>query len=193
MTAQSVFANIELNGNPMSEASKAGTSIAKRVQDPLSTADELAALVGISAKVNRLIASHSRAGADTLQKLSSRRDEITRENVATNPNAPLDVLIDLANEFPRAVRLNPAFVLIILENPGVLERLRGTWIIASVLQQKECPLSIIKWAFARYSKERFDSTVLMGIVRNPTVPINILDAILRLDTRTEITGAEGFL
>lgn len=177
----------------MSEFSKAGASIAKRVQDPLCSMDELDALVGTSAKVDRLIASHSNTSGNTLQKLSRSRDKKSREAVANNPNTPLEVLIDLASDFPRAFLLHPTFDLVVLKDPGVLESLYAST-LANLLQQKECPLSIIQWAVAFYSKQkRINTTIFIGIVRNTNVPVDIIDAVLRLDSHAEITGTEGFL
>jgi len=178
----------------MSKVSNVDETIARRVQDPLCAADELAALVGTSKEIDRLIASHSRADADTFKKLAtSQYDAAIRENVATNPNAPLDVLIVLSVTSARAVLLNPAFYLVVREDPSVLERL-GAYPLGRMLAQKECPLSMINWAFDFYSsRDEFEPRVLEGIIENPSTPVEMLEAVLRLDTRMDYSSAEGLL
>lgn len=177
----------------MSKASNASAIIMKQIENPSCTADELAGLVGTSVEIDRLIASHGRTDAKTLRKLSRRRDQAIRENVASNPNTSLKVLINLAKDFPRAFLLNPAFNLKLLEDPGFLESLyRPT--LAKLLEQTECPLSTIKWAFTFYSnREKFNPMILSGIIRNPSIPVGIIEDVLRLDTPMEISSEEGLL
>lgn len=185
--------NIDLNGRKMTEALNSNESHAIRIRDSLCTVDELESLVGISVEIDRLIASSKRAGADTLKKLSHSSDDLTRECVTGNPNTPLETLNNLADEYPRAFLLNPAFDLMILENPGFLENLYESS-LAKILEQKECPQSIVVWAYNFYKKRNsFSSSVLKGVVKNPHTPVKMINAILRLDNGVEITCEEGLL
>jgi hypothetical protein len=186
-------ANIDLIGSKMTEALNSNDSLARRIQDSLCTVDELESLLGTSVEVDRLIASSKRAGSDTLKKLSRSADDLTRECVTGNPNTSLELLNNLADEYPRAFLLNPAFDLIVLENPGFLENLYEST-LAKILEQRECPQSIVVWAYNFYKKKSsFSSIILKGVVKNPHTPVKMINAILRLDTGLEITCEEGFL
>jgi hypothetical protein len=52
-----------------------------------------------------------------LLKLHHNSDQITRQNIAGNPNTPIEVIWKLAKEFPYQVIENPVFPLITLGNP----------------------------------------------------------------------------
>jgi hypothetical protein len=185
--------NIDLIGGKMTEALNSNESLASRILDSLCTVDELESLVGTSVEIDRLIASSKRAGADTLKRLSNSSDDLTRECVTGNPNSPLEILNNLVDEYPRAFLLNPAFDLMILENPGFLGNIYEST-LAKILEQKECPQSIVVWAYNFYKKRNsFSSSVLKGVVKNPHTPVKIINSILRLDTGVEITCEEGLL
>lgn len=177
----------------MTEAFIGNESLARRIQESLCTVDELESLVGTSVEIDRLIASSKRAGADTLKKLSRSTDDLTRECVVGNPNTSLEILNNLADEYPRAFLLNPAFDLMVLENPGFLENLYEST-LAKILEQKECPQSIVVWAYNFYKrKSSYSSRILKGVVKNPHTPVKMINAILRLDAGSEITCEEGLL
>ncbi len=53
----------------------------------------------------------------TLLKLQRSSDRITRQNVASNPNTPIEAIWKLAKEFPYQVIENPVFPLTTLGNP----------------------------------------------------------------------------
>lgn len=168
--------------------------VSNRIKDPQCNVQELAALVGICPENDRLIAAHSNAGSESLRKLSKSEDKKTRELVASNPNTPVNVLLYLADDFPRAFLVNPAFDIIVLEDPGALERLFERT-LAIILEQKECPQSIIEWAYKSYKKKNSfsSSTVLLGLVKNPYTPVKIIKSILKMRSKNEITCQEAFL
>ncbi len=177
----------------MTETPNSNVDITSRIQDPQCTTENLSAWAGLSTENDRLIAAHKNAGAETLNKLSRSDDEKTREIVTGNPNASINVLMDLADDYPRAFLLNPAFDIIVLEDPGVLERLYEST-LAKILAQKECPQKIIDWAYNFYKKKsRYSSRVLMGIVKNPYTPVKTINAILKVDSDVEVTCQEGCL
>ena len=167
--------------------------LSKRIQDHQCTVDELSAWAGESAENDRLIAAHNNVGSETLKKLSRSKDEKTRELVASNSNAPVAVLMDLADDFPRAFLLNPVFDLIFFEDPGVLGHLYEST-LAIILSQKECPQPIVDWAYKFYKrKNSYSSKVLMGVVKNPYTPVKTIKAILKMDFANGVTCEEGFL
>ncbi len=187
------FVSIEQIGSQMTEPTNTNLDISSRIQDPQCATENLSAWVGLSLENDRLIAAHKNTGAETLEKLSRSEDERTRELVTGNPNAPVKVLMDLADDFPRAFLLNPAFDVIVLEDPGLLERLYEST-LAKILAQKECPQKIIDWAYKFYKrKSTYSSRVLMGIVKNPYTPVKTINAILKVDSGVEITCQEGCL
>ena len=98
----------------MTELTNTNLDITSRIQDPQCATENLSAWVGLSLENDRLIAAHKNTGAETLEKLSRSEDERTRELVTGNPNAPVKVLMDLADDFPRAF-LRFLLVIIIAE------------------------------------------------------------------------------
>lgn len=178
----------------MSELSNINIEVSDRIRDPQCSLDDLANWAGMNTENDRLIASHCNVGAETLKKLSRSEDKKTRENVTSNPNTPVNVLIYLADDFPRAFLLNPAFDLIFLEEPVALERLYETT-LAKILSQRECPLPIIDWAYRTYKRKNSysSSAVLKGVVKNPNTPDKIIKAILKMRSDTDITCQETFL
>ena len=178
----------------MSEPSSTSIDVTDRIRDPQCSLDDLANWAGINTENDRLIAAHCNVGAETLKILSRSEDQNTREIVTSNPNTPVNVLMYLADDFPRAFLLNPAFDLIFLEEPLALERLYETT-LAKILSQRECPLPIIDWAYRTYKRKNSfsSSAVLKGVVKNPNTPDRIIKAILKMRTDTEITCQESFL
>jgi hypothetical protein len=177
----------------MAESSKSGAGLAKQIRDKNCTTDQLAALVGINSKSDRLIAAHQNAGSEVLKRLSSSKDALTREFATGNPNTPLNVLFELAEEFPRAFLSNPAFELMALEDPAALERLHAST-LAKIVAQKECPTSIVEWAFKHYRKKgAVSSDVLLGIVQNPKTPAKFMVSILKIDLKTDVSCQECLL
>jgi hypothetical protein len=157
------------------------------------TAEELSSLVGTSEEVDRLIASSSQTRGDTLEKLASSTNESVRQMVQSNPNTPLEVLMDLADEFPQAFLLNPTSLQILLEDPGVLESLHEST-LAKILEQRDCPLHVVCWAWNFYKRRSFfSSRVLKGVAANPSTPVRIIASILRLEAGSELTCEEGWL
>jgi hypothetical protein len=177
----------------MTESLNTNVDVTSRIQDPKCATEDLSAWAGLSPENDRLIATHKNAGAEILKKLSRSEDEKTRELVTGNPNVSIDVLMNLADDYPRAFLLNPAFDIIVLEDPGVLERLYEPT-LAKILAQKECPQKIIDWAYKFYKKKStYSSRVLMGIVRNPYTSVKTINAILKVDSDIGITCQEGYL
>jgi hypothetical protein len=177
----------------MTKAPNRHRGVARRIQNDMCDADELESLAGASHQINKLIASSKNASAQTLEKLSRSDDRLTRECVAGNPNTPLDILNNLADEYPVALLLNPAFHLSVLKDPIFSKNLHGANLV-KILNQQECPQSIVDWACKYYNNRySFDGDVLRSIVKNPHTPIETLISILLLDFGGDITCEEGLL
>lgn len=170
------------------------TTNLRKIEDPSCPSEVLDSLSGKEMETDRLIASHSNTSAKTLRSLANSDDNETKERVAGNPNAPKYILFDwLAEYFPKAVLLNPAFDLMIFENPDLLAEIHS-YALAAILRQAECPASIIEWAFTRYSKEDdFNRLILKSIVQNPAVGVSMIEKIFRLDALEGGVGSEGML
>lgn len=168
--------------------------VLSEISDPSCSSDELDSHIGKDKKIDRIIASHVNAGAATLKKLAMSNDAKTRECVAGNPNTPRDMLINyLAEDFPKALLMNPAFDLMVLESPDFLADIYES-ALAAILRQAECPTSIVEWAFAHYSsRDDFSAGILKAITQNPAVKVSMIEEIILMDTPIEITGAEGAL
>jgi hypothetical protein len=109
------------------------------------SAPELDKMVGVSDRVDRKIAQHDRVASSTLKKLAQSRAASVLRNVVLNPACPKDLLLELASKFPNEFFQNPAFSLLLLEEPDLFSRLPIT-VIKSILKSPDCPASIIDWA-----------------------------------------------
>ncbi|MEY3868683.1 MAG: hypothetical protein RLZZ338_2574, partial [Cyanobacteriota bacterium] len=86
-----------------------------------TSGDRLEEIANISVELARLVANNLATPPQLLTKLSRSQDFLTRRNVATNPNTPSEILIELANEFPDEFFSNPVLNLITLESPRFFE------------------------------------------------------------------------
>ena len=120
-------------------------------EDPASSATVLEALVGVSFKINRILALHGNTGADVLRRLAQSPDRLTRRNVALNPQTPKDVLLSLAPTFAGEFFLNPVFDLLLMEDPNLLDGL-PVGVMKNILKRADCPVSFLNWAARSGSK-----------------------------------------
>lgn len=104
--------------------------------------------MGQAVSLDRKIAQHPNASPATLALLAASKDRATRREVARNAGTSKDVLLALAPAFPSEFLLNPAFDLLLLEDPQLLARLPVT-AVKTILSQPDCPEVILRWA-ARY-------------------------------------------
>lgn len=101
--------------------------------------------IGRSYETDRAIANDPTASVDVLTALAESSDFETRKNVAGNIATPADALIVLAEEFPSEFFSHPLLDLMILEDPGVLRRLKPG-VLKSYLSHSTCPESFVIWA-----------------------------------------------
>ena len=101
--------------------------------------------VGLSYATDRLIAKHSNATQDVLERLSESSDYETRKNVICNAGTQADLLIALAPEFPMDFFSHPLLDLMILEDPQLLQKLKPG-VLKAFLKADDCPNAFIQWA-----------------------------------------------
>jgi hypothetical protein len=117
------------------------------LNDPATPASRLSPLVGHSVKTDRVLAIHPQASEAILSRLAESADRPTRRGVAKNPQTPKNVLLKLAPTFAGEFFLNPAFDLLLLEDPNLLDALPVT-VIKNILKRPDCPSSLLRWAAA---------------------------------------------
>jgi hypothetical protein len=109
-----------------------------------TSARRLAMLAEESTTLARLVARNPAAPESVLKKLASHADATVRKWVTAHPSTPPSVLVKLATQFPEQLLDNPAFDILLLENPNLLNELPvGTR--RSLLKREKCPLSFMEW------------------------------------------------
>jgi predicted DNA-binding WGR domain protein/3-methyladenine DNA glycosylase AlkC len=114
-------------------------------KDPEADPAALEALAGSSEAIDRLLARNPKASASLLEKLSHSSDKTTRNHVVMHPNAPKDVLVKLAHQFPADFFKNPAFEWLLIEDPDLMQRIGGN-VLGTLLKRPDCPQSFLNWA-----------------------------------------------
>ena len=104
-----------------------------------------------SFKINRLVARHPNASSELLARLAKSPDKPTRRNVALNPKTSKEVLLELAPAFAGEFFQNPAFDLLLIEDPNLLFSLPVS-VLKNILKREDCPDSFINWA-ARFGNK----------------------------------------
>lgn len=115
--------------------------------------------VGISVKLDRVIALNTNACPELLVRLARSSDKQTLRNVVLNPQTPTVILIELAPRFPGEFFLNPVFDLLLMENPSLLFELPGG-VLKNILKRPDCPYSLLHWA-ARHG-DKWQQLALVG-------------------------------
>lgn len=135
--------------------------------------DDLGSFIGRSYETDRAIANDPTASVDALTALAESSDFETRKNVACNIATPADVLISLAEEFPGDFFSHPLLDLMILEDPGILRRLKPG-VLKSYLSDPTCPESFVLWACRHGYK-----TDQLEILKRPDLSVEQLKYIAR--------------
>ena len=115
----------------------------------------------------RQLAQDENTAPEKLRELANSADPITRQSVVANPNVPPDVLIKLAEQFPRQVFNNPAIDLLLLETPNLFSGTSADALCS--LLKREVPERAIEYAL-NSTDERFKLAILM----NPKTSSEIL-------------------
>lgn len=170
--------------------------------DESTSLEELTKLARQSIELASLVASNVNANFELLQELYSYNDRSINEGIASNPNTPPKILVELLKTFPQQVVSNPIFPLLLLENPNFIKEEILRDILIVLLQQKELPEFFVNKALKSQSdliryilaqrqdlselileKLAQDNIVIvrLAVAENPKTSINILKK-LALDT-----------
>ena len=98
-----------------------------------------------------------------------------RQAIATNPNTSKEVLLELAEEFPREVLDNPVFSNLNIEDSDWLKHISDQGLQA-LLEHEKVPPRFLQWAvnFCGYTGYE----VLMMLLKNPKLSKEFLDKII---------------
>ena len=148
------------------------------LENPVTPSSKLRSLAGRSQKWDRKLATHPNAATEILAKLAKSADRLTRRGVTLNPQTPKDALLALAPSFPGEFFLNPAFDLLLIEEPNLLQAL-PVGVMKNILRRPDCPYSFLRWAavyggrshhLALVSREALSREMLQQIANGPHGP-----------------------
>ncbi|HEX9412638.1 MAG TPA: hypothetical protein VF916_03980, partial [Ktedonobacterales bacterium] len=113
----------------------------------LETPPQRLELLARERTVQRLVAANPATPPDTLKRLRRVANRATRAAVASNPNSPIEVLLELVPEFPLEVLDNPVLPLLTLANPelpGQMARQMTPEAQCALLRCEQVPRAILK-------------------------------------------------
>jgi hypothetical protein len=110
--------------------------------------------------------------ADRLETLAYHWDRQTRQNVASNPNTPANILIYLLPEFPRSVAENPTLALLRFADLGFMESIPEDDLIKILADREASPL----WIEA--SIRRRTPKLTAALLERPQLPAETIEQIL---------------
>lgn len=112
---------------------------------------------------DRRTAKNSSTSPEQLQKLSECPDIFTWKAITSNPNTPPKVLLRLGSRFPKELLNNPAFDLMLLENPNLLLTMSKET-LRSILLLKNVPIDFLEQAAI---DPRLDVAIARVIAQHP--------------------------
>ena len=124
----------------------------------------------MSIEQERQQAQDENTAPEILAKLANSEDKITRQCVASNPNTPTEILLNLGAEFPQELLNNSIFDLLLLENSNLISEISITT-LRSLIKQDDVPKSFIIECAERES----DRDLLLGMTMNPKISRNVLN------------------
>ena len=130
----------------MSTGSDPLLHIQREAADPQTAPERLQELAQLP-QIAPIVATNPAATAPLLRALADSTDATTRAAVAAHPNAPLDLLLQLAGEFPAAFCANPVLPLLLLEQPDLPARMDPD-ALRRLLCYAGVPQSILRWIAA---------------------------------------------
>lgn len=159
----------------------------EQATDATTSPEILGTLVTLGTDIARLVAENPNAPPDILQQLATSDDIEIRKAVTTNPNTPTEVLLSLAEEFPRQFIQNPLFDLLLLENANFPAEI-SYWTLLNILKLEELPDFFLSSA-AKHSNPE----ILYMVARHPHTPDKALQEMARRypkDARLGLTIAK---
>jgi hypothetical protein len=130
----------------MSTASDPLLDIQREAANPQTAPERLQELAQLPL-LAPIVALNPAATAPLLRTLAGSDDTTIRAAVAAHPNAPLDLLLNLAGEFPAAFCTNPVLPLLLLEQPDLPARIESET-LRRLLCYAGVPASILRWIAA---------------------------------------------
>ncbi|MDP7157952.1 MAG: hypothetical protein QF922_07005, partial [SAR324 cluster bacterium] len=112
------------------------------------------------AKLASVVAKNPAAPPDLLAELADSDPKALRKNTMGNPATPYETLMKFASQYPEQLLDNPVFDLLFLENPNLLNDIPES-ALRSMLRREVCPESFLRWA----SKSE-DEEVLLAVAMN---------------------------
>jgi hypothetical protein len=119
-------------------------------------------------RAERDAAACTQTPASELERLAKSVDRRTRRAVASNVSTPASTLLLLAREFPHEFFSNPAFDLMLLEDPAKVEELPVS-ALKAILQREDCPRDWLRWV-----AERGAGALQMALLARPDLSIDLL-------------------
>ena len=99
-------------------------------------------------QIQRAAAADTQTCSSEIERLATSQDRRTRRAVASNVATPAHTLLTLAREFPHEFFCNPAFDLMLLEDPARVHELPIT-ALKAILRRDDCPPEWLKWVACR--------------------------------------------
>ncbi len=110
----------------------------QQATDAAIPSEILSTLVHIGTDIAQLVAANPNAEPDLLRKLALSKDAETRKAVTTNANTPTEVLVELAEEFPRQFIDNLVLPFLLLENANFVVEI-SYWTLLKLLRLYNLP------------------------------------------------------
>ncbi len=129
--------------------------------DPATTPEWLVELAAQAVELVRVVAKNAAAPETVLTELSHFADPATCRALVTNPATPLNVLHEIAKQFPEELLDNPALDVFLLENPTFFRDLPAP-VLRAVVKRDNCSAGVLAQA-----AQVEDEVVLLGICQNP--------------------------
>ncbi len=133
--------------------------------------ERLRLLVKESTELAEIVSKNPNTDSELLRELAINNHRVIRLGVVQNPNTPVDVLLILAQEFPKDFLLNPVFPFLLLENPHLAKEMSVT-LLLKLLEYKELPELFFSGAV-----EHLNSEVLHSIAKHPKTPSVALEVV----------------
>lgn len=119
-------------------------------------------------RIQRAAAADTQTGSDELEHLATSQDRRTRRAVASNVATPAHTLLTLAREFPHEFFCNPAFDLMLLEDPARVHELPLT-ALKAILRRDDSPPEWLNWVAHRGA-----GALQMALLARADVPVALL-------------------
>jgi hypothetical protein len=123
-------------------------------------------------RVSRQLSRDFNLPTDRLETFAHHWDRQTRCNVASNPNTPPNILIDLLPEFPRSVAENPAFDLWRFADLGLMESILEKDLI-KILADRQVPELFVEEAMRRRTPK-----LTSALLKRPQLSAETIEQIL---------------